>query len=226
MLNSNVSYQSLDYGTKPTTVQLDTIEVKITDAMVKGYAKAYLEELERRNPVRAQAVALTQDELESYFQGLIAIRVASIHGTLGTDWRVAKQLLIPSFIEYALTCIGTVLDQDKGLYLIPVCDYAYDMNAMLGVSTRLRAFKADGILLHEDAFPRVKEGDPETMSMAILNEYVYSMEKTAHPVASYVAGFLGFRLKEEAVFKALYRVRYDDISYIANRLLNDEKVIV
>ena len=113
---------------------------------------------------------------------------------------------------------------DRGLRFIPTLKHPVEIDKLLTVSDKLRAFIPDGVSLHKDAFPRGTEGDPETMSMAIVGQYVYSQSKDAHPIASYVASFLGFKLMEEATFKMLYRVRYDDITFIKSMLLREESV--
>lgn len=226
MMNSEPSAKSFnfDFGTKPASVELEVVEVAIdSQLMLSDYAKAYVSEFQRRNPVRAETVGLTDDELFYYFEGLIALRVQSVRGECKV-WREAKQLLIPSWIEFTLSQIGEVVDVDRGLKLVPVFQKDVDISKMLATSDKLRAFLPDGISLHKDAFPRSREGDAETMAMAILGSYVQSQSKDSHPISSYVAAFLGFKLKEEAAFKMLYRVRYDDVQFIRAMLLREEAV--
>lgn len=223
-MDNREPFANFDFGTKSTSASFESISVEIDPKMMlNDYAKAYVQEFHRRNPVRAEAVGLTEEELYDYFVGLIAIRIESINGGCKV-WREAKQLLIPSWIEFTLSQIGEVVDVDRGLRFIPTLKHQIDINKLLAVSDKLRAFIADGVSLHKDAFPRGTEGDPETMSMAIIGQYVYSQTKDAHPIASYVASFLGFKLMEEATFKMLYRVRYDDISFIKSMLLREESV--
>lgn len=220
----NGTFESINFDTKPTTVQTETVEVTIDlGLMVNDYAKAYAAELQRRNPVRFDATGITVEDLESYFKGLIAMRVASVRGKF-PEWRDAKALYIPAWIEFTMTSIGEVYDTDRGLRIIPSCTEKYDLNAMMDISNKLRVFKADGVVLLRDAFPRTADGDSDTMSMAIINDYVCAMDKTAHPIASYVAAYLGFKIKEEAAFKMLYRVRYDDVEYIRTMLMSEEKL--
>lgn len=224
MLNNKEPFANFNFGTKPTSASFELISVEINPKMMlNDYAKAYVQEFHRRNPARAEAVGLTEEELYDYFVGLIAIRIESVNGGCKA-WREAKQLLIPSWIEFTLSQIGEVVDVDRGLRFIPTLNHPVEIDKLLTVSDKLRAFIPDGVSLHKDAFPRGTEGDPETMSMAIIGQYVYSQSKDAHPIASYVASFLGFKLMEEATFKMLYRVRYDDISFIKSMLLREESV--
>lgn len=96
---------------------------------------------------------------------------------------------------------------------------------MLDTSSRLRAFEVDGVSMHKDAFPRDKEGDQDMMTMAVIGDYVKSMSETPHPIQSYVSAFIGAKLEEEAAFKVLYRVRYDDVKFIRAMLLHEESLI-
>lgn len=215
------SFAKINFGTKPTTTQLEKIVVTIDpDLMLNGYASAYTNELQRRNPTRFAAVNITEDELNYYFKGILAIRVESVNDVCKV-WREAKQLLIPSWIEFVISQVGEFVDTDRGLFFTPSFTFEYDMESLLNISDKLRAFINDGVTMSKDAFPRGKGGDYETMSMAIINDYVQSQSKDSHPIASYVAAFLGFKLQEEAAFKMLYRVRYDDVAFIRTMLLRE-----
>lgn len=219
-------FATLDFGTKPISEKLETIEVSInTELILADFAKAYLAELYRRNPLRAESAKITEEELQAYFDGLIKIRVLSLGINGCKDWRAAKALFIPSWIEFSLSRIGEVIDNTRGLKFVPVLDdLSYDFAKMLETSAKLQSFTADGVVLHKDAFPRGSEGDYETMSMAIIDGYVRSIDSKSHPVASYIAAFLGFTLKKETDFKLLYRIKYDDVDFIRTMLLAEESL--
>lgn len=227
MTNNLDHLTALDFGTKPISAKLESIEVKIDTALIlEDFAKAYLKELNRRNPQRFEASSLTEESLNNYFVGLVKIRVLSIGNEGYKDWRKAKQLYIPSWIEFALSRIGKVRDNRRGLEFYPVMENTdVNLDEMLGVSNELHAFVEDGIVLHKDAFPRKDEGDYEVMSMAIMDGYVQSIDDKSHPVASYIAAFLGFSLKKEIDFKMLYRIRYDDTDFIRSALLSEVTLI-
>lgn len=217
-------YSKLDFGTNITTDKLEKIDVTIDPNLIlSDFAKAYLSELQRRNSIRAKSVAITEAELKEYFISIIAIRVQSVRGNCPV-WREAKALFIPTWIEFVITEIGEVVDVDRGLLFTPVFEHQYDIKKLLATSDKLRAFRSDGVSMSKDAFPRKPEGDYETMSMVIINDYVQSISKDSHPIASYVAAFLGFKLKEEASFKMLYRIRYDDVDFIRTMLLREESL--
>jgi hypothetical protein len=221
----NRDYQNLNFGTKPTSALLETIVVQIdSELILKDFAKAYADELSRRNPTRAREVGLTEQELKDYFDGILAIRIESVEG-YSPVWRQAKQLYIPSWIQFVISRVGEVIDTDRGLKIVPKFAGKYDFDSLLVTSNRLRAFLSDGLALHKDAFPREREGDKDTMTMAIINGYVCGQVATTHPISSYVAAFLGFKLREEIAFKMLYRVRYDDIKYIQAMILAEESLL-
>lgn len=212
---------SFDFGTRPTTAKMEKIILNLNpDVMVNDYARAYVKELFRRNPVRATEARLTEEELSYYFSGILAIRVKSINNDC-PEWRQAKALYIPCFYEFVITEVGKVVDADRGFEIVPYYVASYDMDSLLEISERLRIFMADGIAMVKDAFPRTDAGDRDAMTMAIIDGYVRSMSKDAHPIASYVSAFLGAKLKEEETFNLLYRVRYDDVEFIRSMLLRE-----
>lgn len=216
---------NLDYGTKPTNGKLEVIKVQIDpDVMINDFGKAYAAELHRRNPLRAEQTNLTEEELTEYFTQILALRVQFIHDQCRV-WRQIKQLNIPTWIQFTISQVGRLIDYDFGLKVIPELNHKIDLNFLLDVSTRLEAFKSDGVTMHKDAFPRSKDGDKDVMSMALIEGFVYSRTKDAHPIQSYVNAFLGLKLIEEQTFKILYRVRYDDIDFIRSMLMSEESII-
>lgn len=222
--NQGAEFSNINFGTTPTTSEFDIIHVTIDpDVMLGDYAKAYAKELYRRNPARYEASGLDEIALYNYFVGLLVIRIQAINGECKV-WRQAKQLNIPSWIQFVISQIGVIRDVDRGLVITPVLEHPFDIDKMLETSDILRMFTADGVVMHRDAFPRAAEGDVDVMSMALINGYVKSMTKLAHPIASYVSAFIGAKVVEEATFKMLYRIRYDDVSFIREMLLHEEKV--
>lgn len=216
---------NLNFGTKPTSAQLEQIDVTINPSVMLGdFAKAYAAELHRRNPLRAEQANITETELSKYFAQIISLRVQYVYDQCRL-WRQIKQLNIPSWMQYVLTLIGRVIDYDYGLKIMPYFSEEVDLNFLLDVSLRLEAFKSDGVTMHKDAFPRSKDGDREMMTMAIIGDYVQSMREISHPIYSYVNAFLGMKLQEEQAFKILYRVRYDDVDFIRQMLTSEVSLI-
>lgn len=222
-------YESMDFGTTVTTSGYDQITVEIDpDVMIDDYSDAVVADLQRRNPTRYAAINAQREELEKdpldilvprYVRILLAIRVESIKGSC-PNWRQARELNIPPYIQYVLSQIGEVNDIDRGLKITPSFDYEYDINEALEISSLIESFTGDSVVLLKDAFPRSRQGDKETMSLAIIDNYVKGIDRT-HPAKSYITVFLGMKLKEETELRALYRIRYDDIDFVRSMLLNE-----
>ena len=222
-LTSSSKYEALDFGTTPTTSELLEVKVMLSpETMVKPYAKSYHNELYRRNPVKAQAVGLTEDDLYFYFSQLLLIRVQQVNDTL-MYWRQAKALYIPDWIQFTLTQVGYAIDRNKGFKFVPVLDGEVDMNKCLDISNRIQSFEIDNVGMSHDAFPRETSGDLDTMSMAVIDGYVKGVN-VSHPISSYVSAFIGAKIMEEQAFSMIYRVRYDDVDFIAHMLLNTKEI--
>lgn len=218
------NYSTLDYGTKITTTSMIEVQVGLNpEVMILDFAQAYSDELKRLNPIKARELDITPDDVYYYFQAILAFRIKSINNS-SRDWREGKQLAIPSWIQHTISQIGIVYDRVRGLKFTPTYEFDYDIKKIQTISNNLQAFEKDGLMLHTDAFPREREGNPDVMGMAILDDYVQSVTDKAHPVASYVAAFVGAKLAQEQTFSILYRVRYDDVEFIASQLINDRKL--
>jgi len=227
MSEATKQFKDLNYGTKVSTSKLDTIEVRINpDLMVKDYAKATVLEMYRMNPIKFEGLSITEEDVYYYFSQLLSLRIQQVNGQK-VPWRLMKSFCAPAWIEFSLTNIGEVILADLGLRFIPVeseSPAAYSEERMLSISSALRSFEREGLAIVVNVFATSVNGDPEVMTLCILDGYVHGMNVNSHPVKSYVASFLGQTLVKEQSFKVLYRVRYDDIHYVASTLLNDPKV--
>lgn len=220
MSNSNkVPLSDLDLGSaKPIAVPMETIEVEISSENLLGdYARAFIAEAERVNPRLSQQVNLTANELESYAKFLLHRRVQCVKDEC-SDFRKLKVLYIPVWIQYNLSMIGEVVVRDKGLRLLPVIDNdVITLDEAIAISDRIGQF-VDDLQIVQDAMPRTYKGDRDVMTTALIAGYVRSIDKVEHVASTYVTAFLGMKLREEAAFKVLYRVQYDDLQFIATAL--------
>jgi hypothetical protein len=196
--------------------------------MFGDFAEAYVHECQRRNPIRAKEVGLSKEEMQNYLESILKIHLMNNAHDCPV-WRQAKILYIPTWIQFVISKIGTVWDVAHGRKFIPTFAgedvKREDMDALIQTSNKIRQFMDDGLTMHKDAFPRDTEGDLDFMSYAIIDNYVKSVDKDAHPIASYVAAFVGMKLQEEAAFKILYSVRYDDVDFIKSQLFADDTII-
>lgn len=203
----------------PTAVPTETVEIQISESdLFSGYAKAFINEMYRVNPLKAEQVELTEGEMVQYIRYLLVKRVETVHMNC-PDFRRLKVLYIPSWIQYNLSMIGEVTLRDRGLKLLPIVDndniITYDQ--ALIISDKIAAFENE-LQMVRDGMPRSITGDADVMSTAMIDGYVRSLAKVDHVASTYVTAFMGMKLKEEAAFKVLYRVQYDDLEFIASAL--------
>lgn len=215
----DASFSMLDLGSaKPTSVPMETVEVKIEGDMFELYAKAFVAETYRVHPLRAEQVCLTVDEVVAYTRFLVTKRLQCVHGDC-PDFRRLKALYIPVWIQYNLSMIGEVNLRDRGLKLVPVEETPSEMtlDEALKVSERIGMFY-DVLQIVQDAMPRDIGGDVDVMSTALIAGYMRCLNPVEHVASTYAAAFMGMKLKEEMTYAVLYRVQYDDAAFIASAL--------
>jgi hypothetical protein len=153
-----------------------------------------------------------------YMKYLLVKRIETVQMNC-PEFRKLKVLYIPVWIQYNLSMIGEVNIREKGLKLVPTIADAETISyaEAVAISDKIGAFESDLQIVH-DAMPRDITGDVDVMSTAMIDGYVRAIDKVDHVAATYVTAFMGMKLKEEAAFKVLYRVQYDDIDFIATAL--------
>jgi hypothetical protein len=215
-----VSFEHLDLGSgKPTSVPFETVVVQITNqALFGNYAKAFVKEAFRLNPLRAEQIELSAQEVEDYCKYLLTQRIAAVEGNC-PEWRKLKALYIPSWIQYNLSMIGIVVLRDRGLKLVPEMEEPSTMEygEALKISEKI-GMLIDDLQIVTDAMPRGDEGDVDVMSTALIAGYVRALFPVEHVASTYVTAFLGMKLKEEVAMRTLYRIQYDDLEFIASAL--------
>lgn len=218
--NIKATFDAIDIGSPaPTSVPMETVVVKITStALIENYAIAFVNEGWRVNPLRALQVDLTKEEVIEYAKYLLNERVKTVHYEC-KDWRKLKALYVPAWIQYSLSMVGKVYLRDIGIILDPEMseEVTYTYEDALKVSEKIGAFERD-LQIFKDAMPRGEFGNKDVMSTALIADYMRSIDKVDHVASTYVAAFLGFKLKEEQAFQAIYRVQYDDIAFITAAL--------
>ena len=225
-MNDYASYQGLNLGdTKPISVPMELVEVEISELNLFGdFAKAFVKEAYRKNPLRAEQVALTEEELVKYVKFLVKQRIDSVNGTCAI-FRKLKALYMPCWIQYNLSMIGKVILRDIGLTLVPVVkdEEIISYEEAMEISSKIGAFE-DDLQIVKDAMPRSEEGNPDVMSTALIADYVRSIKKVQHVASTYVTAFMGLTLRKEAAMQVLYRVQYDDIEFIRSALISEKRI--
>lgn len=253
MTNNKELFSGIDYGTRVTTSAYDKVEVKVDPKfMVGDFGLAYARDCERRNPLKfaklmvnlpsdvtsrkslpkeqdpSQVKQMNLDSklISMYFEQIIRFRIKSVNDET-IPWRQMKQLVMPAWIQFVISMVGKFYDKDNGLLFIPTLsgEDVLTIDEMLQISLTIESFTTDGKHFFKDAFPREKEGDKDVMSMAILKNVVTGSTSVGAPIMSYVTGFLGMKLAEEASYKARYRIQYDDVEFVRSMLMNDGRIL-
>jgi len=216
----NQGFESLDLGTtKPTARAVEEVGIVVDPTLVlANYAEAFVNEAARKNPLTFDRVQLTTDEVREYIHYLVAKRI-EIVDVKCKDVPRLKILKIPAYVQHCLALVGNINLYEEGLLLRPVLSDTIKpitYEKALSISDKIGAFEKD-LAIFENAMPRDVIGDVDVMSTALIADYVCA-RRDVHPAATYVGTFLGFKLREELAFKALYRYRYDDVQYIAAAL--------
>lgn len=219
-MNDNASFKTLELGSsQPTSVPTEVIVVEISkDNLMGGYGKAFVQEAYRVNPLRAEQIKLTPEEVEEYCNFLLTKRINSVHLNC-PEFRKLKALYVPAWIEYNLQLIGRVDMYDIGLTIMPEIAEPSNMSfeEAVVISDKIGQL-IDDLQIVQDAMPRDIHGDVNVMSTAMIAGYVRAIRKVDHVSFTYATRFLGLKLREEAAMRALYRVQYDDVNFIASVL--------
>lgn len=225
-MESFALFKGLDIGSsKPTSIPNENVEVEIgSETLFGSYAKAFVAEARRVNPLRMEQIGLTVKEVEKYSQFLLERRIAYVSETC-TDFRKLKALYIPSFIQYNLAMVGKLILRDDGLTLIPVYvgPKTISLEEAYAISEKIGSLEND-LQIVQDAMPRDVLGDVDVMSTALVAGYVRSIRPVQHVASTYVTAFLGMKLRQEASFAVLYRVQYDDLNFISTALTTQKKL--
>lgn len=203
--------------TGPTPVKQETITVVLNpELMVDDFAKAVVREAQRKAPLVFKDEPLNDEEVVKLCRAVLKMRVDSANDET-VEWRKMKLINIPDFLQHSIAMVGKVVIKESGIQLVPSMDYEYEIDDIIAISNKLEAY-SDYIHMQKDAFPRSNEGNIDVMSTALINDYVRGLRTATHPADTYVAAFLGFKLKEETTFQILYRINYDDIGYVSSSI--------
>lgn len=219
--------KSFEMGTfQPTPVKTEVIQVAVsTNQLSQGYVSALLNHLrldargakilEYLPDVKSEAHALrplNAQNLEKYLMYLLEKRCEYVADKC-TDFGKLRGLYIPSYWQFVISMIGEVRLRSRGLVIRPIAadSSGFSLEDAYAVSQQLGEFEQI-INLHKAAFPRIKEGDEDVMTSALIADQVRSMSEAIHPAMTYVTAIANMKLAEETKFAMLYRIQYDDLS--------------
>lgn len=210
---------------KATSIPMEEVQVSISPSeMVTEYAKAFIREAERKNPLKAKQVNLTADEMVMYATYLLQARIECVNGEC-KNFRKFKILYIPSYLQYVLETIGIYTDRVYGLRLVPTIleeeRVKLTDEEAVAISEKIGSF-IDDLQIVQDAMPRDIVGHEGVMATALIAGYMRSYKVGVKPIDTYVAAFLKLQLCKEQAFAALYRIQYDDYSFIQMALTSQK----
>lgn len=189
------------------------IDINPKDLLL-DFADAFSEELFRLQPRLVDKMQLSSKELSSYFKGVLYLRVLDVNGK-NKFHRQERLLLVPAWIEYAISQIGIVTDSMYGLTFIPEMELEdFSIDDMIETSHKLSYYKDAGVELLENVYPRTNEGSESFMTMAVIKSKVCSYKKDADPLSVYLSAFLSSTLEERSALESLYRIEYQDVDYV------------
>jgi len=223
-MNTNIQadqFNSIDIGLQPEiTVPLRKVRIQISSQhTVAEYARSFVKIARRKRPLQAEQVGLTEEEMVNYAQFLLAERIKIIDNDC-PNYRKLKTLWIPSFLQLALSLVGTVVDRSFALKIIPTFEEKVALAKFedaLDISDKVGMFE-DCMSMHLDAMPRSIEGNEDVMSCACIADHIRSYKSVGHPIAVYVAAFLSNTL-EDKIYEILYPKLRDPIDYISVALV-------
>lgn len=214
------NYAEQNWGTQSASpIRMERIEVVVSvDHLVKDYCAALVNKLENHATLLQQAMAIEEDELHDYLSYLLTQRCHQVAGKC-KNWGALKQLWIPSYFQWILSCVGEYRDRSYAIHIVPVMDKDSEMDyeTAKAFSDRLGEFECV-TPMERAAMPTGTQGDQAVMSCAIIDNTVRSMSRDVHPAQVYVAAFANMQLRKEAAFAALYRSQYDDLDTIAMQM--------
>lgn len=216
MSYSSIADELKNVNSKHTSVPVRHLHIKVGIEGMKSFNEAFIREGLRKNPLMAEKVNLTTEELAEYEKFLLVNRVDIVNGTCKT-FRMLKRLAMPCFVERVLTDVGRVQIRDKGLDIHPVVDDKMregiiTLEEAIDISQKIESFY-DDLAVVVGAMPGDEGGNSETMTLALIEDYVVGMGDTDDPLVQYIVFALQMML-EETEFNALYYMRYDDVRTI------------
>lgn len=196
----------------PTDMRNINVNVSVSNGM-KQFNHAFVEEARRKNPLMADSVGLTEEELENYENFLLKNRV-DIVNMESKNFRQLKRLAMPCFVERALTDVGEVVLRDRALDIHPVFvgEVKIDLSEAIAISNKIEAFYND-LAVVEGAMPADPNGNVEVMTLALIEGWVMGMGDYNDPLVEYICYALGLMM-DETEFNSLYYMRYDDVKTI------------
>lgn len=216
---SSLSKEAQAIGSKHCPIKMRTLHVQVSFDGMKHFNEAFIKEGERKNPLLARQVNLSLDELVEYEKYLLYQRVLIVNNQC-TNFRRVKRLAMPCFIERVLTDVGRVQIRNKALDIWPVtglkAEEVISFEEAVAISDKIESFY-DDLAVVVGAMPADMTGNPETMTVALIQDYVIGMSDTQDPLVEYIV-FALQAILQETEYNNLYFMQYDDVKTIESNM--------
>lgn len=206
----------------------NTIEVYVKPSvMLDDYARQLVVSAQFHNPQRFEVKPLDPDQMVQYCRFIVYQRIQQVKGEK-IQWYKLKDINVPEFLSQVLPSFGRVDYFEYGRLYMPNMHESFnptiDIDQALTISGDLEFYKGT-LRMHKDAFPRVKDGDFETMNCACDSAgMVLTTISVKSDIAVAHAAFLGFTQPKDSWFLNHLELRADRIDVIKRILLNSEEV--
>lgn len=213
---SSINDELKTINSKHSPVPVRNLHVQVSVEGLIAFNKSFVCEGERKNPLTADKVQLTEQELLEYERFLLVNRIDLVDGKCKI-FQNLKRLAMPCFVERVLTDVGRVIIRDHGLDIHPTIDEELRKNIItlaqaIEISNKIDAFY-DDLAVVAGAMPASEEGNPQTMTLCLIQDYVVGMGDYDDPLVEYIVFALQSML-EETEYNSLYFMRYDDVKTI------------
>jgi len=219
--NNHVSEAVRGFAEKhitPVPAEYEVVEVKVNlvSQVLHAYGSELYSNVEGVVMMRGGSVPFTEEELQSYLQQLVRLRVDYVNNQR-VPYRPTDLIAVPAFVSVVLQNLGVVHHLELGLELRPVIDGGKgawseeDLEVLKKVSRGIIAMGNYG-LEYAKGYDRNKEGSFDFMTMSVLNDTVMGITREAHPVNALLASALALEGVEVALSP---RIVYGTMSHFA-----------
>lgn len=218
--SSSLTERLKQVNSKRTTVPPRELHVCVNVTAMSSFNHAFVSELERKNPLLSDKLNLTEEELIKYETFLLVNRVDIVNQNCKII-RNLKYLAMPCFVERVMTDVGICKIRDRALIIYPKVSDELRSNLItleeaIQISSKIESCIND-LAVVERAMPLAIEGNPEVMTLALIEDYVVGMGDYDDPLVQYITFALSCML-EETEFNNLYYMRYDDVKTIESNI--------
>jgi hypothetical protein len=176
------------------------VVLELQNKVLTSYVETLYQELESATSIMGGSVPFSLGELVNYCQQLVKIRVDYVNRTHAM-FGPTEKLAVPAFLSVVLENIGLAEDVDRGIELYPTLsgfESLMSAQEMSMMTTKLKTLSRYGFE-YAEGYSRDRKGSWDFMTMTLIDGYVRSISKEAHPVYALMASVLATHGVEAAM---------------------------